>query len=460
MSTFFKRFTNGDLFPWERGFTRETMNVAVPIVIQTLFMALMHIIDNVMIGQLGEIELAAVTQANRVTFLYQLVIFGLSSGTSAFVAQFWGKRDLRGIHSVLGLALCLSLLSALCFLIPCQLIPHQIMRLLLDDAAAIEIAVQYLRIISVGYLLTAMTQCYATVQKSTEQAKLPMFADIIGLATNTLLNYCLIFGRFGFPRMGAQGGAIATVIAILFTFLIMFLMGYRMQLATAARFSALVPRSIEFARKYLKIALPVIINEGLWSLGVVMFSVVYGRMGTATVAAVSIFNTVEQVALSTARGMTSACAVMVGKRIGAGQEGDAYRAAERLLIASIPVGLVSGLLLLAVHMPLVGLFNVSGAVAQDARSMLRISASLLWLGQLTSMLIVGAMRAGGDVRVSLYLDVGATWLVGVPLVALGGLVLGLTLPQVFLLSYFEQIVKVLLGVWRFRSRKWIHNIVR
>lgn len=107
MSAFVQRFRNGDIFPWERDFTREALNVAVPIVIQTLFMALMHILDNVMIGRLGEVELAAVTQANRVTFLFQLVIFGLASGTSTLVAQYWGKQDLQGIHAVMGLALCI-----------------------------------------------------------------------------------------------------------------------------------------------------------------------------------------------------------------------------------------------------------------------------------------------------------------------------------------------------------------
>jgi len=460
MSTFFKPLRNGDLFPWERSFAREVLNVALPIVVQSMFMALLHIIDNIMIGQLGEIELAAVTQANRITFLFQLVLFGLSSGTATYVAQFWGKRDMQGIRSVMGLALCLSLVAAFLFLVPCLLIPSQLMRLLLDDERAVSAAASYLSIIGFGYLFTAVTQCFSTVQKSTEQARLPMAGGIAALLTNTFLNYCLIFGNFGFPRLGVRGGAIATVTAILVELLIVVVGGYRWRFATAARLSELIPRSAAFAKKYLAVAMPVIVNEGLWSLGMVMYSVVYGRMGTGAVAAISIFNSVEQVAFATIRGLTSATAVLVGKRIGAGDEAGAYHSARRMVFAGIPSGLFAGLVLLVVSVPLTRLFNVSGQVAGHARALVQISAATIWMHQLSGLFIVGILRAGGDVKMSLYLDAGPTWLIGVPMVALGGLALGLEIPYVFLLAQSESLVKIILGYYRFKSGKWIHNLVK
>lgn len=460
MNTFMKQFRNGTIFPWERDFTRETLNVAIPIVVQTLFMALLHIIDNVMIGRLGEIELAAVTQANRVTFLYELILFGLSSGTAAFVAQYWGKRDLAGIHSVMGIALSLSIVASLCFLLPCTLIPNTLMRLLLDDETAIAAAVEYLPVISIGYVLMALSQCFITAQKSTEQARLPMAAGITALTVNTFLNYCLIFGNFGFPRLGVRGGAIATVIASAVEMILVVGLGYALKLPSAARPSALIPRSAAFVKKYLYVAAPVILNEGLWSLAMVMYSVVYGRMGTSTVAAVSIFNTVEQIAFSVSRGLTHACAVLVGKRIGAGDETSAYNAARRMIYAGIPCGIFAGLLLLLVSMPLISIFNVSERVAQDAQLLVRICAFSMWLHQLAGLLVVGIMRAGGDVRMSLYIDAGVAWLVGVPLVAISGLVMKLDIPYVYLLAQIETIVKVIIGLRRFQSGKWIHNLVK
>ena len=460
MNTFIKQFRNGDMFPWERSFTREALRIAIPIVTQSMFMALLHIIDNLMIGHLGELELAAVTQANRITFLFNLVVFGLSSGTATYVAQYWGKRDLKGIRSVMGLSLSLSLVAALLFVIPCLIMPRQIIGLLLRDETAAGFAVEYLSVIVIGYIAAALTQCFATVQKSTEQARLPMAASITALLINTSLNYCLIFGKLGFPRLGVLGGALATVIAQMFELGIVVIGGYLLKFATAARFSELIPRSLSFARKYLAIAAPVILNEGLWSLGIVMYSVVYGRMGTAAVASVSIYGTVEQVAFVTMRGLTSAAAVLIGKRIGAGDDAGAQHTAKRFLYAALPSGLLAGVLLLAISLPLATLFNVSAPVLKDAQTLVRISASLMWINQLAGLLIVGIMRSGGDVNMSLLLDAGAIWAIGVPLVALGGLALGLSLPQVMLLSYIESAAKVILGLLRFRSGKWIHNLVR
>lgn len=460
MTAFISQFKNGDIFPWERGFTRDVARVAIPVAIQSLFMALLRIVDNLMIGQLGEIELAAVTQANRVTFLFNLTVFGLSGATAAYVAQFWGKRDVRGIRSVMGLALCLSVLAALLFLIPCTFFPQRIMGLLLHDAAALEAAMRYLPVIAFGYLMTAVSQCFSTVLKSTGQAKLPMAASITALLTNTFLNYCLIFGNFGFPRLGVRGGAIATVIATAVELTLVVAGGYIGKFATAARLSELVPRSLAVAKRYLAVAAPVILNEGLWALGIVLYSAVYGRMGTGAVAAVSIFDSVQEISLSTLRGMTQACAVLVGMRIGAGDERGAYRAAKRFLYVAIPSGAFAGLVLLFVSMPIASLFSMSDKVLRDARTIICIAACFAWINQLVTVLVVGIMRAGGDVKASLYLDVGATWLIGVPVVALGGLALGLEIPYVYLLAQFESIAKAALGLVRFRSRKWIHNLVK
>ncbi len=460
MNAFLRQFRNGDILPWERGYARELLRVALPIVVQSLFMASLHIIDNLMIGQLGETELAAVTQANRVTFLYQLLLSGLSCGTAALVAQYWGKKDLQGIRSVMGLAMCVSLAVGLVFCAACSLFPEALMRLLLNEEAAVEAAASYLRVIAFGYPLSAGTFCYASVLKSTEQTRLPMAASICALVTNTILNYCLIFGNFGFPKLGVRGGAIATMIAIAIELAVIVSFGYILRLATAARLSELLPRSLSLAKKFFSVAMPVIVNEGLWSFGMVVYSAVYGRMGTATVAAVSIFTTVQQIAMATMRGVTHGAAVLVGKRIGAGDEAGAARTARRMLWLAIPSGLLSGLILIASSGPITSLFPVSDTVMRDARLLITFCAATIWMNQLSGLLIVGVLYAGGDVRMALAIDAGTTWAVGVPIVAFAGLVLKLPVPYVFLLSEIEIILKAVLCFHRFRSGKWIHNLVR
>lgn len=460
MSNFLAKFRNGDIFPWERAFTREVSGVAVPIMIQSLLAASLHIVDNLMIGQLGEIELAAVAQANRITFLFQLFIFGLVSGTSAFTAQYWGKRDIAGIRRVMGVALLFSLGVVLLFAIPGVAISQSVMRLLLKDENAVICAGQYLRIICFGFLFTAISQCFGSVQKSTEQARLPMVGGVVAIALNTFLNYCLIFGNLGFPKLGVQGGALATVIAAFADMLIVVVGGYLFRFATAAKLSELVPRSLAFIRRYLTIALPVVLNEGLWSLGMVMYSVVFGRMGTGAVAAMSIFDSVQNIAFAFTRGSVHACAVVAGKRIGAGNEDGAQQACRRLLCAQTALGLLAGLIIIAIAGPITRLFNVSDAVRGSARTLLIFGGIFMWANALAGALIVGVMRAGGDVRYSLYLDVGSVWLIGVPIVAVCGLLLGLPIEIVYTLSYAESLFKIIVGLRRFQSRSWIHNLTR
>lgn len=198
---------NNSVIRWERDFTKSVVRLAWPIMVQSLVTALMHILDNVMIGRLGEAELAGVTQADRVTFLLIVIMFGLISGSSIFTAQFWGTRDLVGIHKMMGLSMVMAASISLVFAIPSLIAPEWIMRLLIRDAAAVAAGATYLRVMSVVFIVQALVMVEESILKSTEHVKLPMVAGIVAILSSTLANYALIFGRFGFPRLGVLGGA-------------------------------------------------------------------------------------------------------------------------------------------------------------------------------------------------------------------------------------------------------------
>lgn len=451
---------NKKLFHWEPEFTRMVVRLAIPIAIQSLVAALMHIVDNVMIGQLGELEMASVTQANRVTFLFQLTMFGVVGGASVFSAQFWGKKDIAGIRRVLGLALMAAGSIALLFALPGIFMPEQVMGLLLKDKTAAQMGARYLRIVAIGYLFQAVSQVYAAVQKSTEQVRLPMAASIVAIVTNTLLNVVLIFGKLGFPKLGVEGAALATIIGSALELIMVVVGGYLRKMATAARPSELRVPSQEFVRRYFKVALPVMLNEGFWALGILMYSVVYGHMGNDTVAAVSIYNNVEQLAAVVLRGMTHACAVIVGMSIGAEREDEAQLHAGRMLLGSMAFAQITGLIVILCSSPIVAMFNVMPSTAASARQLIQLYGCFIWLGAANTVLIVGIMRAGGDVKFSMWLDAGLVWALGVPLVALGGLVFQWPITYVYLLTQVENLAKVVIGLWRLRSRRWINNLVQ
>lgn len=445
---------------WERDFVSAVLRIALPVALQSLVATMMHILDSVMIGRLGEVSIAAVTQANRVTFLFQLTIFGLTGAVSTFCSQYWGKRDMAGIHRTQGLALGVCLLVATVFILPCLIAPEGVMRLFLHEEEAIGLSVRYLRIICFTYLVQGASLVLATVQKSTEQVKLSMFAAILAIGINTLLNYGLIFGRLGMPQLGVEGAAIATLIACGAELIIVAGLGYAMRMSTRARLRDMIPREWQQVKRFFAIALPIVGNELFWSLGITMYSVVYGRMGTTAVAAVSIFNTVEQLSFILIRGITSACAILIGKAIGMGDEDAAKLYSKRFLVAAAVLGQIAGLIMIALSGPIIGLYEVSDAVKQASQTIIFIRGGTIILSALGNVLIVGAFRAGGDAMFSFVVDAGCVWVVGLPLIWLAGIVLGWPIQWVYVMTVVEQAVKVLICGIRFRSGKWINNLVR
>lgn len=451
----------GKLLRWERDFTRTVVRLALPITLQSLITALMHILDNAMIGQLGEAQLAGVTQANRVSFLLQLILFGMVSGASIFTAQLWGKRDLKGVHQLMGIGLLTAFAFSLLFAIPAIFAPQVLMRLLINNAETAAYGAQYLRIVGFVYLMDGVLLVEEAVLKSTEQVMLPTIAGICAILCNTLLNYLLIFGRFGFPRMEVRGGAIATMISIALQLSILLVVSYRRRYANAVHPRELIKRlPKDLIKRYYKTVTPVMLNETLWGSGQVMFSVVFGMMGTGAVAAISIFTNVEQLASITLRGMCSACSVLVGKAIGAKCELEAQLIGNRMIAMGTLMGVLVGVLVTLFAGDIVLLFNVSEATRQSARRVIEFYGMFVWMSAANCMTIVGTLRSGGDVVFSGIVDVVFLWFVSVPLSFVCALLLGWPVQYVYLVTRIEELLKLSIGFWRLRSGKWIRNLVQ
>ena len=330
---------------WESGFTRQLFRLAIPIALQSMVTASMQIVDNLMIGALGEIQLSGVTQANRVSFLFQIAMFGAISGASIFVAQYWGRRDVAGVRRTQGIAIAFALLVAAALGLPAILMPEAIMRLLLNSEAGVRAGAEYLSVIGFVYFVQSMSLIEAAVLKSTEQVKLPMFASLAAICTNIVFNTLLIYPTrevsllgmtFTMPGagMGVRGGAIATLIGALVELFLILFFSYRYRFANAARLRELLPGSARAVRMFVAIALPVLINEALWAGGTVVYSAVYGRIGdgVSATAAAGVFSNVEQLAAIAMRALSHACGVMVGMALGAGEMDRARLYAKRFLL--------------------------------------------------------------------------------------------------------------------------------
>lgn len=437
---------------------RNIRRIALPIIAQQAMFSLLNMLGIIFVGQKGDASVAAVGLASQIAFLLNLVHFGIISGAAMFTAQFWGKQDIPNLRRVLGLCLMLAVAASLIFFMLAQLFPAQILRIYSKDAEVIALGTEYIRTFSWTFLFFAVTFSYALVMRSTGNVITPTMVGVGALLISTVLSYALIFGKFGLPELGIQGAAAAAVIARFLECVSLLTVTYKTKSPVAASFRELTGFDRVFFSRVIKPMLPVILNELFWALGITTYNIIYGRMGTQSFAAMNIVATIEQVAFVVFIGISNATSVLVGNRIGAGKEDEAFIYAGRSLGIGMVGGLILGLVLQLVKDPVLSLYKVSPEVIENAGYIINVVTFFLWIRVNNMTTVVGILRAGGDTRFSLFLDGIIIWLVGVPMAYLAAFVFDLPVYFVYLFAMSEEATKWVLGIQRYRSRKWINNL--
>lgn len=444
----------------DRHFYKTMLSLAIPIAMQNLISSSLNMVDTVMIGGLGEQQIAAVGLANQIFFLLALILFGISSGSAIFTAQFWGKKDILNIRKVLGISLLTGVSVSLIFSLAAFFIPEFLLSIFTKDNNVIDMGSKYLRVISVSYVITAISYCYAFASRSIGSAKMPMFVSGLSLIVNTILNYLLIYGKFGFPDMGVEGAALATVIARIIELLAMLYMIYSRESVLAGKLSEMFSFNTDFAIRIFKTSIPVILNESIWSLGMVVYSIAYARIGTAAITSVQISNTIQNVFMVVSMGLGNACAIMIGNRIGANENDKAIRYASMFSIMGVVSGIFLGIALLSVSPFILPLFKITPQVYDTTLKILLVLSIFFGIRMYNAILIVGILRSGGDTKFSLFLELASIWLVGVPLAFIGAFVWKLPVYWVVALVSLEEIIKALIGVPRVISKRWVKNVIK
>jgi len=445
-------------FGYNRAYFRELSKLATPIILQGLAAASLNVVGTIMIGPKGDVAVAAVGLAGQMFFLLTLAVFGIASGSAIFTAQLWGKQDTHNIHRVLGLTLALALLAGGVFFLLAELFPTQVMALYSNDPAVVKLGSAYLRIYGLSFLFFAVTTSYSTVLRSIGNVRMPMIVSSLALVLNTLLSYCLIFGKLGLPAMGVTGAAIAIVISRILECAGIVAATHLTHSPVAARLKEILDFDWSFILRVLKPVLPVALNEVLWSLGITTYNAIYAHIGTESIAAINMVSTIENLAWAFMNGISLSTAVMVGHRIGRGEEEQAYQTAGLSLGIAGSTGVLVGGIALLGGGSILALFNVSPIVLGNAHRLLTVFGLILWVRAMNATIVLGVLRAGGDTRFSLFLDGIIIWMVGVPLAALGVFAFHLPVQWVYLLAMSEEVTKWCLGMRRYFSRKWIHNL--
>ena len=442
----------------DKEYFRTLMIIAIPIVLQNLIASSLNMLDTLMVGMLGEAEIASVGIGNQVFLLFNVMILGLSGGCGIFISQYWGKNDVKNIRRVMGVCLISGAVIASVFTVIIFLFSTQIVSVFNIDPAVIKNGSVYLKTVSLSYIFTAITFSIANASRSIEKATAPMVVSFIALICNGTLNYILIFGKLGFEPMGVKGAAIGTVIARGIETLLLTAYVVRTNEVLLGSIKDLLDLSWEFVIKIYKIVSHVILNDMFWALGMIVYSIVYGRMGTRELASVQIYNTILNFFTVLILGVASTAVVMVGKQIGCGDEEKAKRYGFQFVALAIMIGATLSVAIALSAGQIVKVFDISNEVKYYTKMILYVVSIIFTVRCVNIVMIIGVLRGGGDARYSLFVDLFAMYGVGIPLAIIGAFVFKLEVYWVVALIATEELLKIFLIIKRLRTNHWIKNI--
>ena len=443
----------------DKAFLKTMFILALPITLQSFITSSLNLVDTMMVGSLQETAISAVGLANKYMFIFTLCIMGVNAGANVFMSQLWGKRDVKGIKTFLGLDITVGLMVAGLFGGLAFFGPNIIMGIMSGDLEVMALGERYLQIVAVSCIFMSITQAYSTALRSTEQTRLPMYGSLIGVAINIVLNWVLIFGKLGMPELGVQGAAWATMIARLIEMIFVVGMVYITKNKVAANFREMFNYKWATVGTYFRTSWSVILNELIFSCGSAAYSIAYAKISTNASATMQISGTIIDMFFIFLTGIGTAAAIMIGNKIGAQEEDRAKEYATHVgrLTPFIGITLGIGLWLLAPIVPT--WFKIQPETYQDTVMVLRIMALFMPLRTFNAIMIIGVFRGGADTMYSMLVQAGTILCYSVPLAFIGAVGLKWAVYSVFFLVCTEEIVKVPFEFWRLKSGKWIRNVV-
>jgi putative MATE family efflux protein len=440
-------------------FVREMLPLAIPVAAHEFLMSSVNMVDTIMVGHISETAIASVNLANQVFFVFILMMVGVCSGSGIFIAQYFGDKDTKGIQRTIGLTLIAAISMGLIFSVASLCFAEEIISFYTKDADVISASVDYLKITGWTFPLTALSFSYGMSLRTMRQAKIPLFVSIFALAVSTGLNFVFIFGKLGFPKMGVEGAALATLFARLMELSVMISILRLKKSIILAPLKRLFAFPRGFVNKYIITNYPVMLNEMGWVIGVTLYNKIYAGISTQALTAVVVADNIFMLFFVLFFGTSSATAILIGNKIGAREFARAQDYARIVHKIIPPVSIFFGLILFSVSSLFPRLYGVEADTLQMTISVLWVYAFILTFKSFNLHTVNGILRSGGDTKYALIMDIGGIWLIGLPMALFARDVLGLPLIGVVCFLLFEEIIKAIVGFFRVKSSKWINRVI-
>lgn len=441
-----------------KAFFKEAFHVAMPMMLQNLVTTCVNLVDSLMVGQLGDAAIGGVASVNRFYMIGNFGTMGVINAVGIFIAQFFGARKEKHMKE----SFRFSIWSAYCIILPMFLISYFgsefVVSFFTDDAATIVQGVAYLKVAAFSFLPIGLSIAISNAMRCIGITKLPLYASIASVMTNAFFNYCLIFGHFGFPALGVVGAALATTLARMVELVILLFMMKYNDFPFASKIKDLFDVPLELSKRITLKAVPLCINEILWSGGMAVLLKLYGTRGPAVLTGYSICNTGTDIFFTLFSGMAVASTVMISQRLGANKLEEARANGYYLLGFAGMISLVFAVLIYGISYVIPILYTTVSKEAMDvAQNMIRIQGLFFFIYTLNTQNFF-IVRAGGDTRSTLIMDSCFMWLFNIPLLAILAYYTDLSIYWIYIIGQGTDLVKLAVSSAFVRKEKWVVNL--
>lgn len=443
----------------EKAFYTSVLAIMVPVALQQAINMGVNMLDTMMLGSFGEIQLSASSLANQFYNLFTILCMGIIGGSSVLAAQYWGAGEKDKVRETFNMAIRLAIGLSLVFAVLTFLFPGQIMRIYTSEEAVVAQGVRYLRITVFVYLVHGTSLVAAQLMRSVGKAQLGLVVSVISFLVNIGGNYTFIFGKFGAPRMEIAGAALGTLIARSAEFAVTFFYILVLDRDLGLRVKHLLKSpSALFYRNYFRLGAPVLVSDGLLALGDSMLSIVLGHMGAAAVAGNAICMVVQRLFTVVIQGISNASSIITGNTIGKGELEKAMEQGQTFYLLSILFGAINAVLVMIFGPMTIAMYKLEPETVVVTRQLMNAYVAIVFFQAIQSVMTKGVLRGGGDTRFLMMADILFLWLVSIPLGAFVGLVLGWPAWLTMLCLRVDFVIKSVWCVSRLLSGKWIRRV--
>ena len=442
----------------DKAFFKKTLLLMLPVVLQQLITIGINFLDNIMIGDFGEVSIAAAAFSNQAYAFFQFICMGLGSGAVVMSSQFWGRRETGAMRVTAAMALRVTAGICLVFSLFGVVMPQLVLRAFTNNAAVIAKGAPYMRLIGVTFLLSGLSSTATYLMRSVGKVRIPLIGSAIAFFLNLFFNWVFIFGKLGAPRMELLGAAVGTVIARAFEFVFVFGFFAFKEDKFAFRLKHFLLPGGALRKQYIKFSLPVLFSDTLLGLSLTLVSVIYGHISAEISAANSIAGSLVRLITVLNNGVSGASAIIIGNTIGEGDIPKARRQGNTYILISFLFGLVVIPILLLLTRPYLSFYAIQPETESITRTMLNVTYFMLPLQTIAFVVSKGILRGGGDTRFLLLADSSCVWFISLPLGALAGFVWHLSPGWIYFLLNVEYPLKGVICFIRYCTGRWIKEI--